>query len=225
MDFMGAIPLVDKGLRCRTQAGNFCSRAILAPRLAAGFAGVVLMTVSSMAAAERPFVIAHRGASGYLPEHTLAGYFVAIQQGTDYVEPDLVITRDGALVVRHENEIGGTTDVASHRIRRPPHDAHGRWPAALRLVHRRLHAGGTETLRARASAAGAARRANTRYDGVFQVPTFEEVLQLVAAADAQRAAQARAAGRRRASASTPRPSTRVILRRQDCTSTTGCSMR
>ena len=83
-------------------------------RLVAGFAGAVLMTVSSMAAAERPFVIAHRGASGYLPEHTLAGYFVAIQQGADYVEPDLVITRDGALVVRHENEIGGTTNVASH---------------------------------------------------------------------------------------------------------------
>src|SRR5262245_6983269 len=83
-------------------------------RLAAGFAGAVLMTVSSIAAAERPFVIAHRGASGYVPEHTLAGYFIAIQQGADYVEPDLVITRDGALVVRHENEIGGTTDVASH---------------------------------------------------------------------------------------------------------------
>src|SRR5262245_52025290 len=83
-------------------------------RLVAGIAGAVLMTVSSMAAAERPFVIAHRGASGYLPEHTLAGYFLAIQQGADYVEPDLVITGDGALVVRHENEIGGTTDVASH---------------------------------------------------------------------------------------------------------------
>ena len=71
------------------------------------------MTASSGLAAERPFVIAHRGASGYVPEHTLAGYFIAIQQGADYVEPDLVITKDGALVVRHENEIGGTTDVAS----------------------------------------------------------------------------------------------------------------
>ena len=93
-------------------SGQLLHRVRFWRRLAAGFAGVVLMTVSSMAAAERPFVIAHRGASGYLPEHTLAGYFVAIQQGTDYVEPDLVITRDGALVVRHENEIGGTTDVA-----------------------------------------------------------------------------------------------------------------
>src|SRR6188768_2596390 len=83
-------------------------------RLAAGFAGAVLMTVSSIGAADRPFVIAHRGASGYVPEHTLAGYFIAIQQGADYVEPDLVISKDGTLLARHENEIGGTTDIAAH---------------------------------------------------------------------------------------------------------------
>jgi len=65
------------------------------------------MTGSSSGADSRPFVIAHRGASGYVPEHTLAGYFIAIQQGADYVEPDLVISRDGALLARHENEIGG----------------------------------------------------------------------------------------------------------------------
>ena len=79
-----------------------------------GIVGAVLMTESSLAASTRPFVIAHRGASGYAPEHTLAGYFIAIQQGADYVEPDLVISKDGALIARHENEIGGTTDVASH---------------------------------------------------------------------------------------------------------------
>ena len=83
-------------------------------RLVYGIVGTVLMTASPAGDAVRPFVIAHRGASGYVPEHTLAGYFIAIQQGADYVEPDLVITRDGALVVRHENEIGGTTDVAAH---------------------------------------------------------------------------------------------------------------
>ena len=129
-------------------------------RLAAGIAGAVLMTASSMAAAERPFVIAHRGASGYVPEHTLAGYFVAIQQGADYVEPDLVITRDGALVVRHENEIGGTTDVASHPefARAQDHEDHRR-RIAHRLVHRRFHAGGTENpARARAAAGAAARQ-------------------------------------------------------------------
>jgi glycerophosphoryl diester phosphodiesterase len=148
-----------------------------------------------MAAAERPFVIAHRGASGYLPEHTLAGYFVAIQQGTDYVEPDLVITRDGALVVRHENEIGGTTDVASHpefAARRTTRTVDGQPLTGWFTEDFTLAE--LKTLRAR-ERLPELRRANTRYDGVFQIPTFEEVLQLVAAAEDQRAAQARAAGR------------------------------
>jgi glycerophosphoryl diester phosphodiesterase len=60
----------------------------------------------------RPLVIAHRGASGYRPEHTAAAYRLAIEQGADAVEPDLVSTSDGILIVRHENEISGTTDVA-----------------------------------------------------------------------------------------------------------------
>ncbi len=59
-----------------------------------------------------PLVIAHRGASGERPEHTRAAYELAIEQGADFIEPDLVMTRDGHLVARHENEIGGTTDVA-----------------------------------------------------------------------------------------------------------------
>src|SRR5262249_59318305 len=68
-----------------------------------------------------PIVIGHRGASGYVPEHTLTSYFIAIQQGADYAEPDLVMTKDGVLVARHENEIGGTTDVAEHPpVARPP---------------------------------------------------------------------------------------------------------
>jgi len=58
-------------------------------------------------------VIAHRGASGERPEHTLESYRLAIEQGADYIEPDLVMTRDGVLIARHENEIGGTTDVAN----------------------------------------------------------------------------------------------------------------
>src|SRR6266702_8803241 len=61
-----------------------------------------------------PIVIGHRGACGYVPEHTLTSYFIAMQDGADYVEPDLVMTKDGVLVARHENEIGGTTDVADH---------------------------------------------------------------------------------------------------------------
>ena len=59
-------------------------------------------------------VIAHRGASGERPEHTIESYRLAIEEGADYIEPDLVMTRDGVLVARHENEIGGTTDVAQH---------------------------------------------------------------------------------------------------------------
>lgn len=61
-----------------------------------------------------PLVIAHRGASGYRPEHTRDAYLLAIELGADAVEPDLVATRDGVLVIRHENEISGTTDVAAH---------------------------------------------------------------------------------------------------------------
>src|SRR5262245_47683100 len=61
-----------------------------------------------------PIVIGHRGASGYRPEHTLASYELAISVGADYIEPDLVSTKDHILVARHENEIGGTTDVADH---------------------------------------------------------------------------------------------------------------
>jgi glycerophosphoryl diester phosphodiesterase len=67
-----------------------------------------------LAVTARPLVIAHRGASGYRPEHTAAAYQLAITQGADAVEPDLVPTSDGVLVVRHENEISGTTDVAKH---------------------------------------------------------------------------------------------------------------
>jgi len=63
---------------------------------------------------KRPIVIAHRGASGLRPEHTASAYRLAVDQGADFIEPDLVLTRDGVMVVRHENEIGGTTNVAAH---------------------------------------------------------------------------------------------------------------
>ena len=61
-----------------------------------------------------PLVIAHRGASGYRPEHSRAAYELALDLGADAVEPDIVATRDGVLVLRHENEISGTTDVEGH---------------------------------------------------------------------------------------------------------------
>ncbi len=73
----------------------------------------ILITMSLAASATaRPFVIAHRGASGERPEHTLAAYALALDQGADFIEPDIVPTKDGQLVARHENEISGTTDVA-----------------------------------------------------------------------------------------------------------------
>jgi glycerophosphoryl diester phosphodiesterase len=143
----------------------------------------------------RPFVIAHRGASGYVPEHTLPGYFIAIHQGADYVEPDLVISKDGALLARHENEIGGTTDVASRpefAARKATknidgEDVTGWFTEDFTLAE-------LKTLRARERLPDL-RRANTRYDGAFEIPTFDEVLDLVVAADAQRVANARAAGK------------------------------
>jgi glycerophosphoryl diester phosphodiesterase len=129
-----------------------------------------------------------------VPEHTLAGYFIAIQQGADYVEPDLVITRDGALVVRHENEIGGTTDVASHpefAARKATKHIDGQ--SMTGWFTEDFTVAELKTLRAR-ERLPQLRAGNTRYDGVFEIPTFDEMLDLVAAADAQRAAQARAAG-------------------------------
>lgn len=142
----------------------------------------------------RPIVIAHRGASGEAPEHTLAAYRLAIEQGADYIEPDLVSTRDGVLIARHENEIGGTTDVAQHRefaARRTRKLIDGRpvegWFAedfTLAEIKR---------LRAR-ERIPELRPANARLDAQLEVPTLEEILELVRAHDAQRAAAARSQG-------------------------------
>src|SRR5690554_2302093 len=65
-------------------------------------------------APDRPVIIGHRGAPGRRPEHTAASYRLAIEMGVDAIEPDVVVSSDGVLVVRHENEIGGTTNVADH---------------------------------------------------------------------------------------------------------------
>jgi glycerophosphoryl diester phosphodiesterase len=139
--------------------------------------------------ASAPLVIAHRGASGHRPEHTLAAYRLAIRMGADYVEPDLVSTRDGVLVARHENEIGGTTDVADH-----PEFAARRATKVIDGVPvtgwftedftlRELR-----TLRAK-ERLPQVRPGNTAYDGRFRVPTLDDVIALVAA-------ESRRAGRR-----------------------------
>jgi glycerophosphoryl diester phosphodiesterase len=123
-------------------------------------------------------VIAHRGASGYRPEHTLEAYRLAIRQGADFIEPDLVATRDGVLVARHENEISGTTDVAQR-----PEFAGRKTTKTIDGVA--LTGWFTEdftlaelkTLRAK-ERIPKLRPQNTRYDGQFQVPTFAEVIRL-----------------------------------------------
>ena len=72
-----------------------------------------LIVAGALGAAEpSPTIIAHRGASGYLPEHTLAAKALAYAQGADYLEQDLVLTKDGVLIARHENDISGTTDAS-----------------------------------------------------------------------------------------------------------------
>jgi glycerophosphoryl diester phosphodiesterase len=83
-------------------------------RRAFAAASVALAATPALARSKpRPLVIAHRGASGERPEHTRSAYRLAVEQGADFIEPDLVITKDGHLVARHENEIGGTTDVGA----------------------------------------------------------------------------------------------------------------
>jgi glycerophosphoryl diester phosphodiesterase len=128
--------------------------------------------------ADELLVIGHRGASGYRPEHTLASYELAARMGADYIEPDVVSTRDGVLVTRHENEISGTTDVAER-----PEFADRRTTKVIDGVE--LTGWFTEdftlaelrSLRA-VERLPDVREENTLYDGLYQVPTLDEVLEL-----------------------------------------------
>ncbi|MEU1802619.1 glycerophosphodiester phosphodiesterase [Streptomyces sp. NPDC019937] len=124
-----------------------------------------------------PTVIGHRGASGYRPEHTLGSYQLALDMGADIVEQDLVPTKDGHLVCRHENDITATTDVSAH-----PEFADRKTTKTVDGT--KLTGWFTEdftlaelkTLRAKERIPGNRQR-NTLYDGRWEVPTFEEVLQ------------------------------------------------
>ncbi|WP_121117507.1 glycerophosphodiester phosphodiesterase family protein [Croceibacterium ferulae] len=132
-----------------------------------------------------PLIIAHRGASGERPEHTLAAYDRAIDAGADFVEPDLVVTADGVLVARHENEIGSTTDVADHPefvARRTTKvidgvELTGWFAEDFTLAELR-------TLRAR-ERIPQLRPANARFDGLYQIPTLAEIIALVRAREAE----------------------------------------
>ena len=123
-------------------------------------------------------IIGHRGAAGYRPEQTLESYRLAAQLGADYIEPDLVSTKDGVLVARHEPEIGGTTDVADH-----PEFADRR---TTKVIDGTTFTGWftedftlaeLKTLRAK-ERLPAIRPQNTQYDGKFEIPTFQEILDL-----------------------------------------------
>lgn len=122
-----------------------------------------------------PLVIAHRGASGYRPEHTLASYQLAIEMGADYIEPDLVATKDGHLIARHEPLLDDTTDVksraafASHKSTKvlDGQSIEGFFASDFTLA---------EIRQLRAVQANPAR--SKEYDGQFEIPTFEEILEL-----------------------------------------------
>jgi len=125
-----------------------------------------------------PIVVGHRGASGYRPEHTLEAYRLAVALGADYVEPDLVPTTDGVLVARHENEIGGTTDVATR-----PEFADRRTTKVVDGVSftgwftEDFTLAELKTLRAKERIPDI-RPQNTAYDGLYEVPTLQEVIDL-----------------------------------------------
>lgn len=123
-------------------------------------------------------VVGHRGASGYRPEHTLAAYEQAILQCADFIEPDVVSTRDGVLVARHENEIGGTTNVAQHpefADRRTTKTIDG--TAVTGWFTEDFTLAELRTLRAK-ERIPALRPQSTAFDGLYPVPTLAEVLDL-----------------------------------------------
>jgi glycerophosphoryl diester phosphodiesterase len=139
-------------------------------------AGVLLGSALVTAAGADILIIGHRGASGHRPEHTIESYSLAIAMGADYIEPDLVSTKDGVLIARHENEIGSTTDVADRFPGRKTtktidgQSITGWFTEDFTLAEIR-------TLRAKERLPF---RSHER-DGLYPVPTFDEVLALAAA--------------------------------------------
>ena len=127
---------------------------------------------------QAPLVIGHRGASGERPEHTLASYQLAIDQGADFIEPDLVLTQDGVMIARHEPNITATTDVASHpefagrktTRKVDGFDETGWFASDFTLAE-------IKTLRAIQTRAGR----STAYDGQFEIPTLDEIIALAKA--------------------------------------------
>jgi glycerophosphoryl diester phosphodiesterase len=144
-----------------------------------------LIVLAAPAQAQDMLIIAHRGASAERPEHTLAAYERAIDEGADYIEPDLVATKDLVLVARHENELSGTTDVASREEfedRRRDKTIDGRLVAGWFAEDFTLAE--LRTLRAK-ERIPSIRPANARFDGLYQVPTLADIMKLVRAKEAE----------------------------------------
>jgi glycerophosphoryl diester phosphodiesterase len=147
---------------------------------------IALLLVALAVPVQAQLIIAHRGASGERPEHTLAAYERAIDAGAHFIEPDLVVTKDLILVARHENELSDTTDVATReefedRNRTKEIDGQkvaGWFAEDFTLAELR-------TLRAK-ERLPSLRPGNSRYDGLYQVPTFDEIVSLVKAKEAER---------------------------------------
>jgi glycerophosphoryl diester phosphodiesterase len=134
---------------------------------------MLLLMLFASAASSRPLIIGHRGASGYRPEHTLASYRLAAEMGADFIEPDLVSTKDGVLIARHENEIGGTTDVAAKfPARKTTKTVDGQ--AITGWFTEDFTLAEIKTLRANERLAFRSHE----FDGRFEVPTFDEVIAL-----------------------------------------------
>lgn len=145
----------------------------------------VILPGTAMAAEDEMLVVAHRGASAERPEHTLSAYERAIDQGADFIEPDLVVTKDLVLIARHENELSDTTDVASREefeTRRREKMIDGQRVAGWFAEDFTLAE--IRTLRAK-ERIPTIRRSNTRFNGLYQIPTFEEIIMLVRAKEAE----------------------------------------
>lgn len=172
-----------------SQAGNDTTIKLKADdSLLATLTDVEASTISIadfVSTAPRPLIIGHRGASGLRPEHTLAAYELAIEQGADFVEPDVVSTKDGVLIARHENEISGTTDVADRpefadRLTTKVIDGAevtGWFTEDFTLAE-------IKTLRAK-ERLPELRPDSAAFDGMFEIPTLQEVIDLVAQKSAE----------------------------------------
>lgn len=143
-----------------------------------------LLSIQAFASFKAPLILGHRGACGHRPEHTLESYKLAIEMGADYVEPDLVMTKDKVLMARHENEISGTTDVATKfPDRKTTKTVDGVSITGWFIEDFTMKE--IKTLKAKERLEFRSRT----YDGQFDIPTFSEILELVKKESAERKKQ------------------------------------